>query len=83
MKFRFRVWTDLEGIFSRETLITMGAGERLHSQMDPLVSFQVVIPVEALGALITLEWPVVRSLLLVGRVAEEMRHARCVSAVEP
>lgn len=43
---------------------------------------QVVIPVEALGALIALERSVVSSRLLVLWVAHEMRHSCCVTAVE-
>jgi hypothetical protein len=56
--------------------------KRLHSQMNPLVPLQVVIPVEALRTLIALERPVVGAGLLVRRVAQEVRHARCVAAVE-
>jgi len=43
---------------------------------------QVVIPVEALGALIALERSIVGSGLLVLRVTHEMRHSCCVSTVE-
>jgi hypothetical protein len=60
----------------------MCARERLYSQMDSLMSLQVVVSVEALRTLVTLEGSVVRRLLLVGRRAKEMRHARSVSAVE-
>lgn len=38
----------------------MGAGEGLHSQMDPLVALQIMIPVEALRALVTFEWSIGR-----------------------
>lgn len=62
----------------------MSAGERLDSQMYPLVPFQVMISIEALRTLITLERAVVRDLLLM-RMAEEMsvRHTCCMPAVEP
>lgn len=49
---------SLQGILSRETLITMGARERLHGQMDSLVAFQIVIAIEALWALVALEWSI-------------------------
>jgi hypothetical protein len=73
----------LQGVFSREALVTMGAWKRLDCQVDSLVSFQVVVPIEALGALIALEWPVVRSCLLVGVVSlHEVRHLGRVPTVE-
>ena len=50
--------------------------------MYPLVTLQVVVPVEALRALIAFERPVVRCWLLLVRVSEEVRHVRCVSAIE-
>jgi len=46
----------LQGILSRETLVTTGTRERLHSQMNPLVTLQIVVPIETLRTLITLEW---------------------------
>jgi hypothetical protein len=61
----------------------MGAWKRLDCQVDSLVSLQVVIPIEALGALVALEWPVVRSCLLVGVVSlHEVRHLGRVPTVE-
>jgi len=57
----------LQGILPRKALITHGAGKRLHSEMYPLVPLQVVVSVETLDALVTLERPFV--LLLSGRVA--------------
>src|ERR1700761_5520425 len=42
----------------------MAARERLHCQMDPLMSLQIVVAVERLWALITLEGSVVLLLLL-------------------
>ena len=51
----FSFLTHLQGIFPREALITVVAWERLPREMDPLMALQVVIPVEALRALIALE----------------------------
>lgn len=59
----------------------MGAGKRLHRQVNSLVAFQIVVSVEALGALVTLEWPVVL-LWLRMTVVEEVRHACSMSAIE-
>ena len=73
----------LQGVFSREALVTVGAWKRLDCQVDPLVSFQVVVPIEALGTLVALEWPVVRSCLLVRVVSlHEVRHLGRVPTVE-
>lgn len=46
----------------------MMAGERLHRQMDPFMSLQVVVPVETLRALVALEGSVVRRTRWVARV---------------
>jgi len=72
----------LERILSRETLVAVIARERLDCQMDPLMTLQVVIPIEALWALITLERSIVRSGLLMLRVPHEMRHGRTMSTVK-
>jgi hypothetical protein len=77
------IWAYLESVLPRKALVTVVAREGLDSQMNSLVSLQVMIAIEALWTLITLEWPVVRSRLLMGRVAEKMRHGRCMAAVEP
>ena len=80
-----RLWSlsYLQGVFSREALVTVGAWKRLDCQVDPLVSFQVVVPIEALGTLVALEWPVVRSCLLVRVVSlHEVRHLGRVPTVE-
>ena len=80
-----RLWflSYLQGVFSREALVTMGARKRLDCQVDSLVSFQVVVSIEALGTLIALEWPIVRSCLLVRVVSlHEVRHLGRVSTVE-
>jgi hypothetical protein len=58
------------------------AREGLDSQMYPLVSLQVVVPIEALGTLVALEWSVIGGWLLVRRMAKEVRHCRRVSTVE-
>ena len=42
----------------------MAAREGLHCQMDPLMSLQIVVAVEGLWALITLEGSVILLLLL-------------------
>jgi hypothetical protein len=60
----------------------MVAGEWLDCQMNPLVSLQVMVAVETLWALVALEGSVICGRLLVGRVAEKMRHCRSVTAVE-
>lgn len=56
--------------------------EGLDSKMNPLVSLQIVVAVEALGALVALERSVIRGLLLVRRVPHEMRHCRSMATVE-
>lgn len=77
--------TYLQRIFPTEALIAVQTRERLHSQMDPLMPLEIVIPVEALRALIAFEGAVV---CLWGRMSEEMGHASlmrgvcCVSTVE-
>jgi hypothetical protein len=50
--------------------------------MYPLVSLQVVVPIETLWALIAFEWSIVGSGLLMGWVAKEMRHGCCMATVE-
>lgn len=47
--------TYLQCILAREALVTVCARERLHGQVNSLMTLQIMIPVEALGALITLE----------------------------
>ena len=78
----FEILAYLESILSREALVAVVAGERLDSKMNPLVALQIVVAVEALRALIAFERPIIRARLLVGRMAEEVRHSRCVSTVE-
>ena len=60
----------------------MRARERLHGKMDSLVPLQIVISVEALWALVALEWPVVRGCLL-WWMTKEGTHACSMTAVEP
>lgn len=50
---------SLQRILPRKALITVAAGEWLHRQMNPLMSLQVMIAVEALGALIAFEWTII------------------------
>jgi hypothetical protein len=42
----------------------MPAREWLHGQVYPLVSLQIMISIEGLRTLITLEWPIILLLLL-------------------
>lgn len=77
----FDEYMPLEGILSRKALVAMGAGERFHCQMNTLVAFQIMVSVEALRALIALEWPIIGGLLL-RRVAKHVAHACRVSTVE-
>jgi hypothetical protein len=49
----------LECVLPRKALVAMVARERLDSQMYPLVSLQVVVPVEALWTLVAFERPIV------------------------
>jgi len=42
----------------------MSTGEGLYGQVDSLMSLQIVISVERLRTLITLEWPIILLLLL-------------------
>ena len=58
----------LQCILAREAFIAMMAGERLHGQMDPFMSFQVVVPVETLRTLVALEGSVVCRTRWVARV---------------
>lgn len=55
--------TDLQSVLPGESLLTKRARERLHGQMNLLVSFQVVVPVEALYALVALEGSILRCLM--------------------
>jgi hypothetical protein len=57
------------------------AREGLNSKMYPLMSLQVVVPVEALWTLVALERSVVGGRLLM-LVIHEVRHGCSMSAVE-
>ncbi len=72
--------TYLEGILSREALVAMTTREWLDSQMNSLVSLQVVVPVEALGALVASEGSVVLRVWL--RMSIHVVHLCGVAAVE-
>jgi hypothetical protein len=74
--------TYLERIFPGETLVTVVTRERLDGQMYSFMPLQIVVSIEALWALVTLERSVVRSWLLVRWVAKEVRHCRSVAAIE-
>lgn len=45
----------LESIFPRKALLTVPARKGLHRKMYPFMPFQVMVPVETLGTLITFE----------------------------
>jgi hypothetical protein len=85
-KMRYEGRSNLQCILAGKTFIAMRTWKRLHRQMYALMSFQVVIPVEALRALITLERPVVGRPRLVDRVrrvpAVHLLHAGHVATVE-
>lgn len=72
----------LKCVLPREALIAVVAREGLDSQMDPLVSLQVVVSIEALWTLVTLEWPVVGGRLLMRWVSKEVGYCCGVAAVE-
>jgi len=72
----------LESVLAGEALVAVVAWERLHSQVNALVSFQIVIAVEALRALVAFEWSIIRCRLMVWWLAQKVRHRSCVSAVE-
>jgi hypothetical protein len=73
---------SLERVFPRETLVAVGAREGLHGEMDSLMPLQVMVPVEALRALVALERTVVCSRLLLG-MSQERAHAGSMAAIEP
>jgi len=53
---------SLKSILSRKALVAVTAWERLDGQMDSLVSLEIVVAVEALGALVASEWSIVRRI---------------------
>lgn len=73
--------TYLEGVLPREALVAVVARKGLDGKMDSLVSLQIMVPVKALWALVTLEWTVVGSRLLV-LMSHEVWHGGSVSTVE-
>lgn len=78
------VWgsADLEGIFARETLVAVAARERLDGQVNSLMSLQVMIPVEALWALVASERSVVLCIWLLWVVAIQLMHLGCMATIE-
>lgn len=50
--------TYLQRVLAREALIAVRAGERFHGQMNPLMTLEIVVAVEALRTLVAFEWPV-------------------------
>ena len=56
--------TYFERILARETLVAVIAREGLYSKVNPLMSLQVMVSVEALRALVAFERPIMRWWLL-------------------
>lgn len=61
---KWRADTHLERVFPRKALVAVIARERFDGKMDPLVSLQIMISIEALRTLITFERPIMRWCLL-------------------
>lgn len=77
---------SLECVFTREALVAVVAGERFHRKVDPLVSLQVMVTIEALRALITFEWSIMRRRLLWRVrpwVAVHRMRVGSIAAIEP
>ena len=70
----------LESILSGKALVAVSAREGFDSQVDALVTLEVVVSVEALGALVASEWSVGLRVVLWHRVAIQLLH-RCMPAV--
>lgn len=51
--------TNLERVFAGEALVAMATRKGLHSQVNALMSLEIVISVEALRTLVASEWSVV------------------------
>jgi hypothetical protein len=56
--------TNLQCIFPGKALLAVPTWERFHSQMDPLMSLQIVVTIERLWTLVTFERSVILLLLL-------------------
>jgi hypothetical protein len=56
--------TNLQRIFPGEALLAVSTWEWLHSQMDPLMSLQIVVTIEGLWTLVAFERSVILLLLL-------------------
>lgn len=76
----FNKHVPLESVLAGEAFVAVAAGERLDGKMDALVALEIVIPVEALRALIASEGPVVCWVWLYRVVWVHMLH-RSVSTV--
>ena len=61
---RIGLRTNLQCILPGEALLAVSARERLHCQMDSLMSLQIVVTIEGLWTLITFEGSVILLLLL-------------------
>ena len=74
--------TNLESILSREALIAVSTWEWLNRKVNTLVSFQIVVAVETLRALITFERSIIMRLRL-GRMWRAVHgHTGCMTTVE-
>jgi hypothetical protein len=74
----------LQGVLAREALVAMTTREWFDCQMYPLMSLEVMVTIEALRTLITLEWSIIVGRLR-GRMWRAVVHVLktgCVAAVE-
>ena len=69
----------LECIFPREALVAVAARKGFHRKMYPFVPFEVMVSVETLGALITLERAFVERCL---RLAVQLLHLGSMPTVK-
>ena len=70
----------LESILSGKALVAVSAREGFDSQVDALVTLEVVVSVEALRALVAAEWSVGLRVVLWHRVSVQLLHS-CMPAV--
>ena len=74
------VETYLESILSGKTLVAVSTREGFDSQVDALVTLEIVVSVEALRALVASEWSVGLRVVLGHRVSVQLLHG-CMAAV--
>jgi hypothetical protein len=70
-----QVETYLESILSGKALVAVSTREGFDSQVYALVTLKIVIPVEALRALVAAEWSVGLRVVLWHRVAVQLLHS--------